>query len=192
MMRWLHVAFGAAGFAAGAPAMATAQRLSPAGVADTARLPLSPGRAFLYSLAVPGLAQARLGRPIVGAGFFLVEAVAIAVIHRTSDELRLARAFRRDSVPLRYSINEQTGVAQTDANGNPVVAAWLAPAYSDSLVRARRLQLEDWSAVLVFNHLVAGAEAFVASQLWDLPEHVKLRATNLPRGVGLGVWIQSR
>jgi hypothetical protein len=177
---------------ASAPPTAAAQRPVAAGVADSSRVPLSPGKAFMYSLAVPGLAQARLGRPIVGAGFFLVEAVAIAVIHRTTDDLRLARAFSRDSVPLRYAINVQTGMAQLDGNGNPVVAEWQPAPYSDALVRARKLQVEDWTAVLIFNHLIAGAEAFVAAQLWDLPEHVRLRAAPLARGIGFGVTYTAR
>ncbi len=177
---------------AGAAPAAAAQRATGVGVGDSSRVPLSPGRAFLYSLAVPGLAQARLDRPIVGAGFFLVEAIAIAVIHRTTDDLRLARAFSRDSVPLRYAVNTETGAAQLDGNGNPVVAEWQPAPYSEALVRARKLQLEDWTAVLIFNHLIAGAEAFVAAQLWDLPEHVRLRAAPLPHGVALGVTFSAR
>jgi len=129
---------------------------------------------------------------MVGAGFFLVEAFAIGLIHRTADDLRLARAFRRDSLPLRYAIDEATGAAQLDANGNPVVAAWDPAPYSDALVRARRLQLEDWTAVLLFNHLIAGAEAFVAAQLWDLPQHVELRATPIRGGYVVGASFRIR
>ena len=177
-----------------APAPVLAQRadVSRAGVADTGRVPLSPRRAFLYSLAIPGLGQARLDRPIVGAGFFLMEAFAIALVHRTADDLRLARAFRRDSLPLRYAVNPETGVAQVDGNGDPVVAVWDPAPYSEELVRARRLQLEDWTAVLLFNHLIAGAEAFVAAQLWDLPQHVKLQAAPLRRGYFVGARVAIR
>ena len=39
-------------------------------------------------------------------------------------------------------------------------------------MRTRRLHYEDWLAVLVFNHLIAGADAYVAAQLWDLPGKV--------------------
>ena len=38
-------------------------------------------------------------------------------------------------------------------------------------------------AALVFNHLFAGADAFVAAQLWDLPAQVSLRAA--PRGLAV-------
>jgi hypothetical protein len=149
---------------------------------DSTRPPISPKQAFLYSLLVPGLAQAKLDRPMVGAGFFLVEAFAIALIHRTADDLRLARAYQRDSIPLRFVVDPLTGVPQLDASGKPMVAEWAAPYYSKELVKVRRLQLEDWTAVLLFNHLISGAEAFVGAQLWDLPQHVQVRAA--PRAGG--------
>ncbi|MDA1082433.1 MAG: hypothetical protein O2973_12305 [Gemmatimonadetes bacterium] len=173
---------------------ASAQEIASAraGVAEAAELPISARRAFLYSLALPGLGQARLDRPLVGAGFFLVEAFSLALIHRATDDLRLARAFSRDSVPLSFAINRETGVAQLDGNGKPVVAGWEPSRYSADLVQARRLQLEDWTAVLLFNHLIAGAEAFVAAQLWDLPQHVKVRATPVRGGFGIRAQFRTR
>ena len=63
------------------------------------------------------------------------------------------------------------------ANGNPEVAAWSVPRYDDAYVRTRRLHYEDWLAVVIFNHLFAGADAFVAAQLWDLPGKVAVRRT---------------
>ena len=180
--------------AAATPGAVSAQRADDAraGVVDSTRPPITPGRAFLYSLVVPGLGQARLDRPVVGAGFFLMEAFAIAIVHRTVDDLRLARAYRRDSVPLTYVIDKTSGVVQLDSHGRPVVATWQTSYYSDALIRARRLQVEDWSAALVFNHLIAGAEAFVAAQLWDLPQHVKLRADPVHGGLSLFATIGGR
>jgi hypothetical protein len=159
--------------------------------ADSLNPPISPRQAFFYSLAIPGLGQAKLDRPMVGAGFFLVEVLSIALVHRTADDLRLARAFQGDSVPVRYAVDPVTGVVQRDSKMQPVVAEWAPAYYSAELVRARRLQLEDWSAVLLFNHLLAGAEAFVAAQLWDLPQHVKLRASARAGG-GFAIGAQIR
>jgi hypothetical protein len=45
----------------------------------------------------------------------------------------------------------------------------VAGRYDADLVRTRQLHVEDWLAVLAFNHLFAGADAFVAAQLWDIP-----------------------
>jgi hypothetical protein len=173
-----------------APMPVAAQRVdsSRVGLAP----PISPRRAFFYSLAVPGLAQARLNRPLVGAGFFLVEALAIGILHRSADDLRTARAYERDSIPVRYAVDAATGQAQLDALGRPVVAQWGPSYYNKDLTRARRLQVEDWSAILVFNHLIAGAEAFVAAQLWDLPQHVKLRAVPMRKGWGIGAELKVR
>lgn len=144
--------------------------------------PITPGRAFLYSLALPGLGQAALERRYTGAGFFLVEAFSLALVYRSTADLRLAKSFQGDSVPLTYAIDPTTGIAQRSGNGDPVVATWQLSGYTPGLIKARKLQVEDWIAVVVFNHLFAGAEAFVAAQLWDLPSHVALRAAPLPTG----------
>ena len=53
----------------------------------------------------------------------------------------------------------------------------LKTAVTPRRVRARRTHYEDWLAVLVFNHLIAGADAYVAAQLWDLPDKVAIRQT---------------
>jgi len=52
-------------------------------------------------------------------------------------------------------------------------------------IDAKRGEFQDWLVLVIFNHLVAGAEAFVSAQLWDFP--VELEARQLPNGrVGLG------
>jgi len=53
----------------------------------------------------------------------------------------------------------------------------------------KRAEIEDWFVLVVFNHLVAGAEAFVSAHLWDFP--ADLAATALPGGsVGFGVSVR--
>jgi hypothetical protein len=143
--------------------------------ADTLAPPISPRRAFLYSFLLPGAGQARLDRLAAGGSFFLAEVAALVFVHRAAEDLRIARAFPRDSVPLRYQVDAVTGLVARAADGTPIVAAWSAPRYDEGWVRTRRLHYEDWLAVLVFNHLFAGADAFVAAQLWDLPGKVALR-----------------
>ena len=51
-------------------------------------------------------------------------------------------------------------------------------------LRARRVHYEDWVAVIIFNHLFAGADAFVAAQLWDMPVRGSVRAAG-PRALSL-------
>jgi hypothetical protein len=144
--------------------------------------PISPRRAFVYSALIPGLGQSALGRNYTGGTFFLIEAVSWAILRRSASDVRIAKAFIGDSVPQTYALDPSTGLVQRDGRGNPVVATWAQTGYSQSLVRARTLQVEDWVAVILFNHLVAGADAYVAANLWDLPQHLGVRATPLPRG----------
>jgi hypothetical protein len=141
--------------------------------------PITPRRAFLTSLILPGAGQARLDRPVAGGVFLLIEAAALALRHRSAEDLRLARSFSRDSTPLTYQVDPVTGIVARDGDGNPIVVTWARSRYSEAWVRTRRLHVEDWTAVLIFNHLFAGADAFVAAQLWDIPEKVGVRATPL-------------
>jgi hypothetical protein len=139
--------------------------------------PITPRRAFFTSLLLPGAGQARLDRPYAGGVFLLIEAISLTLMHRSAEDLRIARNFRGDSMPARYQIDATTGLVARDAAGAPIVAAWDTPRYNDTWVRTRRLHLEDWTAVLIFNHLFAGADAFVAAQLWDLPQKVAIKQT---------------
>lgn len=144
---------------------------------DSLRPPISPKRAFLYSLVLPGSGQAQLGRAYATGLFIFVEVTALTILHRSNEDLRIARALRPDSMPLRYQVDPVTGVAARDTLGNPIVAAWEKSRYTDAWIRTRRLHREDWVAVLIFNHLFAGADAFVAAQLWDLPGKLAVRTT---------------
>jgi hypothetical protein len=142
--------------------------------ADTARAgparpavrpPLSPRRAFLTSLLVPGYAQSVLGRPNAAALFVATEAVGLLMVRESAIELRQARRLQDDSIPL-FFVDPSTGRADT---------VYRAARYPSDLVRARRAHLEDWIAALVANHIIAGVDAFVAAHLWDVPIQVGLR-----------------
>lgn len=145
--------------------------------AGVTRAPITPGRAFLSSLLVPGTGQAALDRPYAGGVFMLLEVVSLTMMHRAAEDLDLARDFSRDSLPLAYQTDPVTGVVAVDSLGNPVVTSWQSPKYSRGIVRARKLHLEDWVAVLLFNHLFSGADAYVAAHLWDLPDKVAVLRT---------------
>jgi len=144
---------------------------------DTLGPPITPRKAFLLSLMVPGAGQAKLDRGYAGGMFFLIEISALVLVHRSAEDYRIARRFAGDSVPLRFDVNTTTGLPVLDADLNPRVAEWSVPRYDAAYVRTRRLHYEDWLAVMIFNHLFAGADAFVAAQLWDLPTKVAVRQT---------------
>lgn len=147
--------------------------------------PLSPRRAFLTSLAFPGYAQARFDRPTATALFVVVEAAGAFMLRKSLDDLRVAKRLGRDSLPGRFAVDSATGQVRIDKNGAPIVLEWLPPAYSEDIVRARRTHLEDWIAVIVFNHLIAGVDAYVSANLWDVPAAVSIGSAPGGRGATL-------
>jgi len=159
------------------PAAAVAQdapRLDTAGPRAERRAPLSPRRAFVTSLVIPGYAQSILGRGRTGTMLVGFETVALVMIRESSANLREARRNLADSVIVSY----------VDANGAPAVR-WQPTPFSRALVRARQEQVEDWIAVLVGNHLFSAIDAYVAAHLWDVPLEVGIRSTQGTRGLAL-------
>jgi hypothetical protein len=61
-------------------------------------------------------------------------------------------------------------------------------AADDETQESKTAEVEDWLVLLVFNHLLAGLEAYVSANLWDFPTELEARV--LPDGsVGFGVAI---
>jgi hypothetical protein len=100
---------------------------------------------------------------------------ALAMLAKSLGDLRTAKAFRADSVPVSFAV---------DTLGRPVAgtSGQSVGPFTSELVRARRLHLEDWIAALIFNHLISGAEAYVSANLYDLPAQISARPN--PRGGG--------
>ena len=129
------------------------------------RPPLSPRRAFVYSFLAPGLGQSRLGRPVAGAIFVFTESIAIAMLRESAADLRQARRFRSDSLMV---------IGTDPLTGSTVT---LETSFNDELIRIRKSHVEDWIAFLIANHLFAGADAYVAAHLWDLPAQMNVSQT---------------
>ncbi len=133
--------------------------------------PISPGKAFLYSLVLPGLGQAKLDRAWTGALFAGVEVLALSRWAQAARDLKYAQKHHNDSIALYDSVI--AGVPQFDtATGKPIQVFQYNP-YTSDRIGARKLHVEDWIAVILFNHLISGADAFVEAQLWDLPSRVQ-------------------
>ncbi|MFL5620287.1 MAG: hypothetical protein ACJ79A_18060 [Gemmatimonadaceae bacterium] len=132
------------------------------GRAKLPKPPLSPRRAFLYSLALPGYSQSVLGRPTAGALFVLTESIALVMLRESAADLRQARRFRTDSLVV---------IGYEDPAGTPITQV---SAYNDRLIDIRRGHVEDWIAFIVANHLFAAADAYVAAHLWDLPTQISV------------------
>ena len=52
-------------------------------------------------------------------------------------------------------------------------------------VDAKKQEIQDWAELWGFNHLFAGAEAYVSAHLHDFPKDLKVRA--IPGGVGISL-----
>jgi len=55
--------------------------------------------------------------------------------------------------------------------------------------RAKRQEVEDWLVLWIFNHLFAGAEAYVSAHLQDFPADLEVRA--FPNGIGVSLPLPS-
>jgi hypothetical protein len=122
--------------------------------------PISPKSAFLRSLLVPGLGQAALERGTAGAIFVSLEALSVLMTIKSKRDLRVARRLETDSVFAGFNATGDTLFTPSPVAGR---------------VRARKQHVEDWVALLIFNHLFAAADAFVAAQLWDVPARVSIQ-----------------
>ena len=170
------------------PRIAFAQRTDStrAGVAppgravakDTATgLKVSPGRAFLTSLLVPGLGQVRLDRPKAATIFVAIEAGAIGMSLKSWNDLKKAKDARADTVGTPVVDGQNQPVIDPKTGLQVVTYAPRDPNIADR-VKARRTHLEDWIAAIVFNHLFSGADAYVAANLSDFDTNVEANASS--------------
>ena len=92
------------------------------------------------------------------------------MVRRSRSDLGEVRRYRIDTLPSDFFLS-----------GDKLIPSGVfTNRYSADLEKTRQLHVEDWLAVVVFNHLFAGADAFVAAQLWDVP--VALVAAPRPGG----------
>ena len=139
-------------------------RRAPAAGDSVPRRPVSPRGAFLRSVLVPGWGQIKLDRGLAAGIFVASEVLFISMVAKSKRDLDVARRFARDSIIESYD----------NTSGTPVPV--YAPSPFARRVRPRREHYEDWIALVVFNHLLAGADAYVGAQLWDVPARVSIRA----------------
>ncbi|MEP7086049.1 MAG: hypothetical protein ABI884_01845 [Gemmatimonadota bacterium] len=111
--------------------------------------PIRPKTALFRSLLIPGWGQASLDRGTAGATYFALEAGSIAMLIFAKHELATARRAARDST----FVDDSTFSAPPELAGR---------------VRVRKLQVEDWAALIFFTHLFSAADAFVSAHLWDV------------------------
>ncbi len=160
------------------------QSPQPARSDTTRKPPMSPRRAFLSSLIIPGYAQTVFGRNHAAMLFAMIEIGSLGMARKSAHDLAEARAFATDSVVATYKMDPTTGMAVVDPKtGLPVPDTYIASRFTPDRVKARRTHYEDWIAALIFNHLFSGADAYVAANLWDFNANIGVVAA--PRSAGV-------
>jgi len=139
----------------------------------TKKPPMSPRRAFLTSLLIPGYAQTVFGRDRAAMLFAVIEIGSIGMARKAALDLAEAKGLPRDSVVATYKVDPNTGLATIDPKtGLPVPDTYIASRFTADRIKARRTHYEDWIAAIVFNHLFSGADAYVAANLWDFKANI--------------------
>ena len=151
---------------------------------DTPKPPMTPRRAFLTSLLIPGYAQTVFGRDHAAMLFAVIEIGSLAMARKAAQDLAEAKAFAGDSIVATYKVDPITGIAQIDPKtGLPVPDTYIASRFTPDRIKARRTHYEDWIAAIIFNHLFSGADAYVAANLWDFNANIGVVAAPGSAGV---------
>jgi hypothetical protein len=159
---------------------------------DTAsRPPMTPRRAFLTSLVLPGYAQTVFGRDKAAMIFTVIEIGSLGMARKAAQDLAEAKGLAHDSVVATYKTDPSTGIAIIDSKtGLPIPDTWIASRFTPDRIKARRTHYEDWIAAIIFNHLFSGADAYVAANLWDFRANVG--AVSSERSVSIYASIRMR
>jgi hypothetical protein len=168
----------------------TAQRIDSARVGVRHRRPptpdsilvgtrprIRPRTAFLRSLVFPGWGQTSLDRGGAAGLFFLIETISATMVIKSKRDLTRAQHARGDSLFIGWkadSLGHTTLRYDSLARDSLPIPMYQRNWLVDR-IQPRQQHFEDWLAILIFNHFFAGADAFVAAHLSDLPPRVSIR-----------------
>jgi len=114
--------------------------------------------------------------------FLLAEAGSVGMSLKSWNDLSKAKAARADTVGT--PVLDGQGLPTVDpVTGEPVIEYSPRNKNLADRVGARRAHLEDWLAVVVFNHLFAGADAYVSANLADFDANVQVSSAERRVGV---------
>jgi hypothetical protein len=160
--------------------------------------------ALMLLAAVPALAQ-NPPAPAPVADTAAVKVDSLLAHQRTrGDSIRPRSPITPGNAFLRSLVVPGWGQARLDRNvtagvfvafeGIALTMVWKSGWQLDyaqargKLVKSHTQEQQDWIALLVFNHLIAAAEAYVSAHLYDFPAGLKMQALPGGRtGVGLAV-----
>lgn len=134
---------------------------------------ISPGGAFIRSLAVPGWGHAAAGSYTRAGFYFVTSGATFWMLTKTAQSLdvaqdRLSLAEREVEAELRRGGLSDPDSLTARVEGDERVAG------ARSLLESREQQMEDWTAFGIFWLLLNATDAFVSAHLADFPEPVEI------------------
>lgn len=180
-----------------AAAPAHAQRVTPARdttttpAQDTTKHYLSPGKAFLRSVLIPGWGQFSVGAPRRGVVFVTLQSASwymlVKTLKKVSEANDFADAHLKTATPivtdtLRAMMTRDTSLNRRWSNPDTFQVALLNALDTTSIVRSARAlvnsrneQRQDWITYTLFLTLASGVDAFIAAHLADFPATITPR-----------------
>jgi hypothetical protein len=151
---------------------------------------ITPARAFVRSLLVPGWGQFSMGATLRGSIYASLQGASAVMLAKTqikiSDARNDASTLRKtavDSLIAFAQARKDTALIRKYSNPDSVTEVantTFAVADKESLVKARVKQREDWITYFLFFTLASGVDAFVGAHLSDFPGTVT--AEPIPAG----------
>lgn len=136
---------------------------------------VSPGGAFLRSMAIPGWGHAAVGAYGRGGFYFAAESASGGMLVKS--------LLRREAAEEIVELRRQAAAARLRAEGREDPDSIRALVDQDAevqeaegLVEARSQQVEDWAALAIFLLFMGAADAFVSAHLQDFPEPLEVRS----------------
>ncbi len=147
--------------------------------ADTLAPALSPARAFLRGLVLPGWGHVAAGSYSRGGFYVAAQSGTVWMIAKS--------AFRRHQADRLLSLERQAATSRITASGSLPPDSVALRVDSDVAVLeiqelrdARRQQVEDWTALGIFLVLLSAVDAFVSAHLMDYPEPLSIEVNPGP------------
>jgi hypothetical protein len=156
------------------PAQPVLPTLPPVAADVQEPLIVTPGKAFLRAILIPGWGHASIDEHTRGGFYFLTESAAAWMMVRTRVRLGAAKDARDLQVAQVHArlaaqgITDPVAILAAEDEDAAVTAA-------RDLVESRSQQFEDWLVFGVFMVFLGGADAFVSAHLKDFPEPLRVR-----------------
>lgn len=148
--------------------------------ADSVRR-VSPGKAFLRSVLVPGWGQFSVGANRRGAAFLTLQATSYFMLGKTLMKLNDAHDLEGTRIGIARDSIEALMLRDTMANrrySDPdtfqaAIDTTLGVTRARRLIASREQQRQDWITYTLVLTLASGVDAFVAAHLADFPATIE-------------------